>query len=253
MIDTNMDIFKTWLVTKPIAHRGFWSADIPENSLAACESAITKGYAIELDLRQLDDGTVVVFHDESLSRMTGKDGYVSALKKSELKNYPLINSNNNPQHIPTLEEVLKFVDGRVPVLIEIKNSGKAGIFEQAVIDILVNYTGEIAIQSFNPYSLGYFVEHAPHILRGQLSSYFRHVKEIGAIKRAVLKRLKLNDVSKPDFIAYEWKFLPNKYVKKYVKNHNIPVISWTIKSNAEMEAVRAHCDNLIFERFEPKL
>jgi len=248
-----MDIFKSWLVTKRIAHRGFWSADIPENSLAACEAAIVKDYAIEIDLRQLDDGTVVVFHDESLSRMTGKDGYVRALKKNDLKDYALTGSEEKPQHIPTLEEVLKLVKGRVPLLVEIKNSGKAGAFEQAVIDILAGYKGETAVQSFNPYSLGYFVEHAPHILRGQLSSYFRHVKEIGAIKRAVLKRLKLNDVSKPDFIAYDWKYLPNKYVKKYVKSHNVPVISWTIKSNAEMETVRKHCDNIIFERFEPKL
>jgi len=248
-----MDIFKSWLVTKRIAHRGFWSADKPENSLASFEAAIKKDYAIEIDLRQLDDGTVVVFHDESLSRMTGRDGYVRSLIKSELKNCILVGSEEAPQYIPTLEETLKLVKGRVPLLIEIKNSGKAGTFEQAVIDILADYKGDFAVQSFNPYSLGYFLEYAPHILRGQLSSYFRGVKSIGAVKRAVLKRMKLNDVSKPDFIAYDWNYLPNKYVKNYVKNHNVPVISWTIRSNAEMEATRKYCDNIIFERFEPKL
>ncbi|MCL2370973.1 MAG: glycerophosphodiester phosphodiesterase [Firmicutes bacterium] len=247
-----MDIFKSWLVTQPIAHRGFWSADIPENSLAACEAAIQKGYVIEIDLRQLDDGTVVVFHDDSLSRMTGKDGYVSSLKKDDLADKILIGSEDNPQSIPTLEETLKLIDGRTPLLIEIKNSGKVGFFEQAVIDILATYKGEVAVQSFNPYCLKYFSDHAPYILRGQLSSYFKHVKEIGALKRAILKRMKLNNISKPDFIGYDVDYLPNKYVKKYVKKHNVPVIAWTIKSNAEMESALPHCENIIFERFEPK-
>ena len=62
-----MDLFKTWLVETPIAHRGFHDKNNPENSLAAFARAIEKGYAIELDVQMLSDGTVVVFHDECLS------------------------------------------------------------------------------------------------------------------------------------------------------------------------------------------
>ena len=80
-----MDLFKTWLVETPIAHRGYHDKNIPENSLAAFSKAIEKGYAIELDVQLLADGTVVVFHDDSLSRMTGNDGYIKYLNKEDLK------------------------------------------------------------------------------------------------------------------------------------------------------------------------
>jgi len=239
-----MDILNSWLVNKPIAHRGLWSNDIPENSLAAFEAAIQAGFAIEIDVRMLDDGTVVVFHDDFLKRMTGRDGYVNALKKEELTEYTLAGTE---QHIPTLKEALELIAGRVPLLIETKNTGKVGTFEQAVIDLLQGYKGEIALQSFNPYSLGYFEKNAPEYPRGQLASYFRHTDEIGRLKKAMLKRLKLNNVSKPHFIGYDRQYLPNKYVRKA----GLPVLAWTIRSGAEMEAVLPYCDNVVFEKFIP--
>jgi len=241
-----MDIYKSWLVTSPIAHRGLWSQELPENSLAAFEAAIKSGFAIELDVRLLDDGTVVVFHDDSLARMTGKDGYVSALTKDSLSSYALQGTDNT---IPTLSEALTLIDGKVPVLIEVKNAGKVGKLEQAVIDLLSSYEGDVAVQSFNPHSLGYFAGNAPHILRGQLASYFRHNKEISWFKRAALKRLKLNNISKPDFIGYNHKDLPNKYVKAA----GLPTLAWTVRSNAEFEAVVHNCDNVIFEKFIPRV
>ena len=76
-----MDLFHTWLVEKYIAHRGLHDNNSAENSLSAFKNAIEKDYAIELDVHQISDGTLVVFHDETLSRMTGKDGYLQSLKK----------------------------------------------------------------------------------------------------------------------------------------------------------------------------
>ena len=157
-----MDLFKTWLVETPIAHRGLHSKTVPENSLLAFSKAIEKGYAIELDVHMLADGTIAVFHDASLARMTGNDGYIKYLNKNDLKALTL---KGTKEHIPTLEEALKLIDGRVPVLIEIKNPYKVGKIEQAVIDTLKNYQGEYAVQSFNPYSMGYFKQHAPNIIR----------------------------------------------------------------------------------------
>ena len=96
-----MDLFKTWLVEQPIAHRGFHEKNVPENSLLAFSKAIEKGYAIELDVQLLSDNTVVVFHDESLARMTGNDGYLRFLSKKDLKSLTLKGSKET---IPTLEE-----------------------------------------------------------------------------------------------------------------------------------------------------
>ena len=76
-----MDIFNSWLVETPIAHRGLHNKECPENSLPAFQNAIDAGYPIEIDVQIIADGTVVVFHDESLSRLTDNDGYIKFLNK----------------------------------------------------------------------------------------------------------------------------------------------------------------------------
>lgn len=243
-----MDIFKSWLVETPIAHRGFFDNKlIPENSLPAFKNAIDNGYAIELDVHLLSDETVAVFHDDSLSRMTDNDGYIKFLKKSDLE---FLTLKGSKEKIPTLEQVLELVNGKAPILIEIKNAGKVGKLESAVIEILKNYKGEYAIEAFNPFVLEYFYKHAPHIKRGQLSGYFKEEK-LGFVQKVFLKRMLLNKrVSHPDFIAYDGKFLPNRYVKKY---KHLPLIAWNISSQAEYMNVVKYCDNVIFEGFEPKI
>ncbi len=243
----NSDLFKTWLVETPIAHRGYHDKTAPENSLAAFSKAIEKGYAIECDVHLLADGTVVVFHDESLARMTGNDGYLKYLNKEDLKALKL---KGTKETIPTLEEVLKLVDGKVPMLIEIKNKYKVGKLEQAVIDLLKNYKGEFAVQSFNPYSMAYFKKHAPNIVRGQLSGFFKGEK-LGWFKKFMLKSMRLNKkVSEPHFIAYECYTLPNRYVKKYKK---LPLLAWPVDSKKEYLRVVKYCDNVIFEKFDPEI
>ncbi len=242
-----MDLFNSWLVQEPIAHRGLHNNSVPENSLSAFSKAIESGYPIELDVQIIADGTIVVFHDDSLSRLTENDGYLKFLNKEDLKYLSLKDSN---EKIPTFEEVLNLVDGRVPLLIEIKNEGKVGKLEKGVIELLSNYKGKFAIQSFNPYVLEYFYKHAPEIPRGQLSSYFRDVK-LSFFKKFALKRMMLNKrVSHPDFISYEAKRLPNRFAKKY---KGIPLLAWTVRSQSEYLKVVKYCDNVIFENFEPMI
>ena len=162
MITTN-----SWLLTRPIAHRGLHNEEYPENSLGAFQRCIDKNYPIELDVRLLNDNTLVVFHDDTLARMTGIDGYVSQINKEDLKNCKL---NKTNFVIPTFREVLDLVDGKVPILIELKTANSSfGPLEKILTDTLTDYTGEYAVQSFNPFSVGWFTEHYPDIIRGQMS------------------------------------------------------------------------------------
>ncbi|MBO5223239.1 MAG: glycerophosphodiester phosphodiesterase [Clostridia bacterium] len=243
-----MDLKQTRLFSAPIAHRGLHNADIPENSLAAFENAIAHGYPIELDVRLTDDKAVIVFHDDKLARMTGMDGYVSTLTLADLDSIKLKNSD---QKIPTFKEVLDLVDGKVPLLIEIKNEGKPGELEDKTIELLRAYKGEYAVQAFNPFVLEYFRHHAPEIKRGILSALFRKHQLPSFVKRFVLSKMLLNNIAKPDFITYRHECLPNKYVTKYVKKHNVPVLAWTTENQEETDKVLPHCDNFIFEGFIP--
>ena len=205
-----MDIKKMWLCTRPVAHRGLHTDDKPENSLAAFVNACEYGFPIETDVQAIDDGTVIVFHDDNISRMTSHNG-------------------------------------KVPLLIEIKNEGKVGFLEQKVIDMLSSYNGDFAVQSFNPYSMEYFKKNASGIIRGQLSMVMTKNNMSGAFKRFMFNSLKIAKISSPDFISYNAPDLPNKKVAKL----NIPTLAWTVRSNTEMEKVSPYCDNIIFENFIP--
>ncbi|MDE7464137.1 MAG: glycerophosphodiester phosphodiesterase [Clostridiales bacterium] len=242
-----MEIKTSWLINKPIAHRGLHNFDFPENSLPAFENAANHGFAIELDVRLTDDQTIVVFHDEKLSRMTNHDGYVSNLKISDLDEIKLKKTDYG---IPTFESVLEAVNERVPLLIEIKKSETSFALEEKLIDMLKGYNGEYAVESFDPFALEYCYKNAPRIMRGQLSSYFHHADiEASHRDKVRLKKLKYNDISHPDFIAYKISNLPNKYVK----NTGLPVIGWTVKSALQAQKVASICDNYIFEGFVPEL
>ena len=242
-----MEIFNTWLVNKYIAHRGLHNKEYAENSISAFKNAIDNNYPIELDVQQIADGTVVVFHDETLQRLTGKHGYVKNIKSSnDLKGYKL---NKTKDCIPTFEQVLSVVKGQVPILIEIKNNGKVGKLEQTLIDMLNNYKGEYAIMSFNPFVLAYFKNNAPHILRGQLSCSFKNEK-LAWFKKVLLRRLALHRIASFNFIAYEATALPYNRLKKF---KNVPLLAWTVRSQEQYLEVAKHCDNIIFENFEPKI
>lgn len=240
-----MNINESWLFSKPIAHRGLHNEEFPENTLLAFNNAIKHGYPIELDVRTIDDGTLVVFHDDKLCRMTGEDGYISNIVKTDLNTMHIAKT---AETIPTFEDVLELVNGQVPILIETKNTNKVGELEKRLNDVLKAYTGEFALQSFNPYSMEYFKIHSPDFLRGQLSCVFPK-SELTFIKRYMLSHLKMNKVSDPNFISYNHTDLPSKYVTKT----NLPILTWTIRSNSEYNTVKPYCNNIIFEKFIPTL
>lgn len=242
-----MDIFNSWLATSPIAHRGLFDKVHPENSLSAYDEAIKAGYPIAIDVCMLSDGTIVVFSDECLSRLTGNDGYLKFLKKSDLD---ILRLCGTKEKVPTLKEALDFVDGRVPLFVEIQNDSKVGDLEKGIIDFLKEYKGKVAIASKNPYVLEYFYNYAPEILRGQISGFYKNEK-IPHSKKSALKKLKFNnDVSHPNFICYESEHLPNRFVRKY---KDLPLIAYSLKNQIDYLKVVKYCDNVIFENFEPMI
>ncbi len=241
-----MNIYESWIVKSPIAHRGLFDEKSPENSLSAIKKAIKVKVPVEIDVTALDDGTVVLFHDEKLARMTGKDGFITHHTYAEISKFTLAGTK---EKIPTLSEALETIDGKVPVIIEVKNYGKVGGVEKAVWKALQGYGGEYAITSFNPYSLEWFKKNAPKVKRGQMASFF-HDKEITGVRRFSLKRMKLNKkISQPNFIVYCSEDMPNKYVKKYYGV--IPVLTCSVKNAEDEEFLKDYSDNFMFDGYMP--
>ena len=136
----------SWILTKPICHRGLWGKDVPENSVKAYQLASEKGYPIEIDLYMTKDGHLVSFHDGTLKRMTGADGFIYEKTLKELKELRLSDSDYT---IPTFDEVLEIARGKSPLLIELKDQPDLTYVDK-VIERLKSYDGEFALQSFNP-------------------------------------------------------------------------------------------------------
>lgn len=233
----NKDCF---LFNKPIAHRGLWNENIVENSLSAYQNAVEHGYPIEIDLYSTTDNEIVCFHDDTLSRMTGKDGFIYDKTLSELKELSLKNSG---QKIPTLKEVLNLVSGKVPLLIEFKDQPNKNYISIAV-KILKEYKGDFAVQSFNPIYLLKIKKLAPNFIIGVLGTNTPPSNKNFIIRHA-LKNLSLNFLVKPDFISYKHQGFPIK------NRRNLPLLAWTIRDNEQATKALTFADNIIFENFIP--
>ena len=229
-----------------IAHRGAHNINknIPENSVKAFKEAIKNNYIIELDVHMLKDNNVVVFHDDNLKRMTGVNKKIKDVTYEEVKKLKLQNTDN---YIPLFKDVLNLIDGKVPIIIELKYDVKCGKLEKEVIEILKNYNGKYVVKSFNPFTVYWFKKNYPDIIRGQLSCNFKSEK-INFIKKFFCKHMLFNFITKPDFISYGVKSLPNKKVEKYRKN--ILVLGWTIRNKEDLAKAKKYCDNYICENFD---
>ncbi len=235
-----------WIKTSPIAHRGLHRGrEIPENSLAAFETAIAANHPIELDIQILADGHIAVFHDKDLQRLTGQPGSIFDQTLDTLPKFRLFGT---AQTIPSLAQVLSLVNGQVPLLIELKNEGKVGALESALYQLLKDYSGEMAIQAFNPFSLQWFKQNAPDIPRGQLSGDFKG-ESLPLHNKLLLGKLLMNWASDPHFIAYDLRALPNLPTTFNRRLFNTPLVAWTVRSEAEREQANQVADNYIFDAF----
>lgn len=227
-----------------IAHRGVHNEkDIIENSLEAFKEAVNKNYIIELDVHFLKDGEVVVFHDDNIERMTGINKNLKDCTYDEIRNIKLLNKNT---YIPKFSDVLKLVDGKVPILIELKNDNKVGLLESSLVQILKKYNGKYAVQSFNPLSIMWFKNNYPNIIRGQLVCKFKN-KKMDNIKKFILKTMFFNIITNPDFISHSVDDLSYKEVNKIKKNKFI--LGWTVRNKERYDELIKYYDNLICEKF----
>jgi glycerophosphoryl diester phosphodiesterase len=241
----------------PIAHRGLHDArrGVVENSLPAFWAAARGGFPAELDVRLLADGEVVVFHDRDLDRLTGESGPIASRTSREVKAVYLAGAGaaEDPRaddaRIPLFGEVLDLVAGSTPLLIEIKIEETVGPLESAVMRALDGYRGPFAVQSFRPGTVRFWRDHAPDVPRGLLSGDFRD-EQMDDDLRLRLQNLEAMEGCEPDFIGYDVRLLPFEPVQR-ARVAGRPVLGWTVRSAEEETRALAHCDNIIFEGYDP--
>ena len=206
-----------------IAHRGLHNSTIPENTLPAFYKCVDKNYTIELDIHILKDNTIVVYHDHNLKKLTGVNKVIGTLSYPQLSKIKI----SKKYTIPTLEQVMHIVDGKVPLLIEVKDADNNSKFEEELVKILDNYKGKFAIQSTNPFVIDWFYKNRKDYVIGLIV--------FNDLNYKIVKKY----TKKIDFISVYKKQLPFKI--------NKVVLGWTIRKIPEYEKYKILCDNLICE------
>ena len=232
------------------AHRGLHGEGAPENSLLAFQRAMDAGYGMELDVHLLKDGELAVIHDSSLLRTAGADVFVEELTANQLDAYSLEGTN---EKIPLLSDVLKLIQGNVPLIVELKPvKGNYAQLCQIACNLLQNYDGPYCIESFDPRCIGWLRKHRPHVIRGQLTEdFFKTNSKLPWLVKFMMKHQLYNFLTNPDFVAYRYadrRTLSNSVCRKI---WGVQGVSWTIRN--EEDFVNAINEGWIpiFENFKP--
>lgn len=232
-----------------IAHRGLHSADnaIPENSLPAFQAAVDAKYGIEFDLQLSKDEQIVIYHDDKLTRGCGLDKRVEECTFDELQQLSLFGTS---EKIPLFTDVLKIVDGKVPLVIELKQGTRNGLLCQKALEILRSYKGEYCIESFNPLMIAWFRKNAPDIMRGVLSGKAAGFKEfVNSFTAFLLSHCLINFLARPHFIAYHVQ--KSSPLVKLADKLGAMRFVWTANPSEDIEELEHHNDTVIFENYLP--
>lgn len=232
------------------AHRGLHDGNtgaVPENSLAAFDLACKEGYGIELDVQLSKDGVVMVFHDYTLNRMTGIDKKLCELEASELGQLHLADTD---QTIPTFAEVLTLVEGRVPILVELKGESFDTALCPRVAEMLSAYEGAYCIESFNPLLIKEMKKHLPESYRGLLYTNACRDKKKATVINVAVSLMLLNFLAKPNFIAYNK--IDRGSFPVWVTTHFYRAVKfvWTVKNKEELDVAHKESEYPIFETIQ---
>ncbi len=222
----------------PYAHRGLHGDFSAENTKSAFKAARDHGYGIEMDVRACKD-QLVIHHDEDLKRSAGVEVKLEELAYDSLANYPLFRGEET---VPTLEEVLGIIDGKVPLLLEIKTEKSHFDIARRVQETMDNYKGPYLIESFHPLVLLWYRLHRRDVLRGQLSA--GDLEKSFFIRKAMAFLL-FNFITRPDFIAYEKK---GGFAPWFLHCLGTTTFVYTLESPQEK---KNYFDGQIFESYLP--
>lgn len=245
-----------WLTARPIAHRGLHDAarGCVENSLPAARRAIARNYAIECDVQMSADGEALVIHDETLMRLVGIAGNLSALSAQDATQLVYKASRNPAGRIATLSSLLAEIAGRVPLIIEIKSrfDGDARLATR-VVELAAHYSGPLALKSFDPQVLRTLRDlhvSLPVGLVAQAHYTARDWPSLDETTRQALAALSDFASTRPDFLSWRLSDLPHAAPLLCRAGLGLPVMVWTVRTLQEQSLAARFADQIIFEGFE---
>jgi len=241
---------------KPIAHRGLHdlARGRIENSAAAFEAAIDRGYGIECDLRPAACGTPIVFHDETLGRLVDSQEALRAVDAAALKRLRYRADNSR---VIEFAELLELASGREPLLVEIKSEWEKPDrrFLEGIAALSKAYRGPLALMSFDPAVMVAIRELAPAIPRGMVSGLYEGQgwwrDKIDDQRAFALSHFLESRPVAPDFYAYDVTALPTPVTRFLREAKGLPLFTWTVRTPEQRRTAERWSDAPIFEGYEP--
>ncbi|QCI68192.1 glycerophosphodiester phosphodiesterase family protein [Phreatobacter stygius] len=241
-----------WLIARPIAHRGLHDAasGVIENCPKAFAAAIAGHYAIECDVQPSADGEAVVFHDQTLDRLTLETGRVDARPVDALK---AVRFKATDDRMLTLSELFDQVAGQVPLVVEIKSEfdGKLALTRR-VAALAGGYRGPLALMSFDPAVIAWLKDNAPDLTRGIVaeSDHDRpHLTPAERTMRRDLAALAHFPATDPHFLSWKIADMPNAATVLFRSALKRPVICWTVRSDDDRLNAARYADQVTFEGY----
>lgn len=233
------------------AHRGLHGGGVAENSQRAYELACQHGFGIELDVRLTKDGVAVLYHDPDIE-YNGKRVLVEELDYDVLKTLTI--GGDGTDRVPTFSEMLALVNGRVPLLVEIKEKAGSTNVARAAVELLRDYTGPYIMESFEPYAMKYVREMMPDVPLGILCCRYWRNPATRSIRNLIGEFFLPNVLFRPDFVAYQHNEIKGAPLFFLRKIFNPPMMAWTVRSAEEERIARERgFEYIIFENYIPSL
>jgi len=243
-----------WLTARPIAHRGLHdaAAGVIENTASAFAAAIAGGYAIETDLQISADGEAFVHHDDALGRLTEGSGRLADMTTAALE---AVRFKATSDRMMTLGDLCDFVAGRTTLTIELKSrfDGDRRLVKRCA-DVLATYSGPVAVMSFDPAMIELVRRIAPHLTRGVIAERHYGHREWDAMPAAQKRSMAFllhAWRSRPQFIAFAVKDLPALAPFIARTMFRLPLLTWTVRTEADRQTAARWADQMIFEGWRP--
>jgi glycerophosphoryl diester phosphodiesterase len=243
-----------WLTARPVAHRGLHdiARGIVENMPAAAEAAIAGNFAIECDIQLTSDGQAMVHHDDELGRLTDGSGTLLGKTAAELK---AVHFKNTAERMMTLTDLCSLVDGRVPLVIEVKShfDGDRKLV-QRMAEVLSSYKGPAVGMSFDPdqvAALREIIPSRPHGIVAEHDYAEQDWPEASPAQRHGMTHLRHFFRPQPDFVAYRVDELPSIAPWLARNVFRSPLLTWTVRTPEQRARAARYADQIIFEGFVP--
>ena len=247
----------SWLIERPIAHRGLHdeAKGVIENTIRAAEAAIAAGFAIECDIQLSLDGEAIVFHDETLDRLTDATGLLSTLSAAEIAKIRIKGSGEPP---PTFAALLATVAGRTPIICELKSrfDGDWDIADRAAV-LAAAYDGPLAFKSFDHDLAAYLRLRRPHMRRSggpcpigllaQASYDGPDWDFLSEEQKRDWTDFDHYDLARPDFLSWNVDDLPHKIPFLVKELSGAPIMTWTVRTPEQREAAHKWADQIVFD------